>query len=65
MVLETVGLPSESVSIIMSVDWLVDRFRSVECRHVYRFRSVDSGIVERFRFLVSRLVDRLIQVSRM
>jgi Na+/H+-dicarboxylate symporter len=26
MVLETLGLPSDSVSIILSVDWLLDRW---------------------------------------
>lgn len=28
MVLDTVGLPSDSVAIILSVDWLLDRFRT-------------------------------------
>merc|ERR1719250_94618 len=28
MVLETVGLPAEDVTIILAVDWLLDRFRT-------------------------------------
>jgi len=28
MVLETVGLPSDDVGIILAVDWLLDRFRT-------------------------------------
>jgi solute carrier family 1 (high affinity glutamate transporter) protein 2 len=28
MVLETVGLPPEDVTIILAVDWLLDRFRT-------------------------------------
>ena len=28
MVLDTVGLPSDSVALILSVDWLLDRFRT-------------------------------------
>ena len=30
MVLDTVGLPAEDVALILAVDWLLDRFRSVE-----------------------------------
>ena len=26
MVLDTVGLPSEAVSLILTIDWLLDRF---------------------------------------
>ena len=29
MVLETVGLPSEAVATILSVDWLLDRFSCI------------------------------------
>ena len=28
MVLETVGLPAEDVTLILAVDWLLDRFRT-------------------------------------
>ncbi len=28
MVLDTVGLPAEDVTIILAVDWLLDRFRT-------------------------------------
>ena len=28
MVLDTIGLPSESVTLILAVDWLLDRFRT-------------------------------------
>ena len=30
MVLDTVGLPAEDVALILAVDWLLDRFRSVD-----------------------------------
>lgn len=29
MVLDTIGLPAEDVSLIIAVDWLLDRFRTV------------------------------------
>ena len=38
MVLDTVGLPAEDVALILAVDWLLDRFRSVEMLSVNSYQ---------------------------
>ena len=65
MVLDTVGLPSESVSIILSVDWLLDRFRtavnvlgdSIGAGIVYHLSKGELDLLDREAPLELRVVD--------
>ena len=66
MVLDTVGLPSESVSIILSVDWLLDRFRtavnvlgdSIGAGIVYHLSKGELDLLDREAPLEQRPVDK-------
>ena len=57
MVLDTVGLPAEDVTLILAVDWLLDRYRKFEFFQV--LQSFDINAICRFRTAINVLGDSI------